>query len=846
MGWLQKRVNKQDVADNSLEELKNRFNLFRTLLDTNNTILQIIGDMEEKAQGEFLFDYAYIRENLDQLNSSIHEIVDLMIALGGEKYSSLKACVASIDNKLACFLPGGRPVTAGEFTISYDKIKRIHNTIVGSKNAQLGEIQKLGIRVPQGFAVTAWSYCYFIESNSLQERISKTLSDLNISDHEDLVKASEKTQGMILECKIPDDLKDDILKTFQSEIIEKCDSENYALRSSAIGEDTLYSFAGQYLSFLNLSPDDLFDKYLEILAGKFTPRAIYYHLSHSLEESDMPMSVGCTEMIDAEASGVIYTRNPVDSDDNTISIHSIYGLGSFIVEGIITPDTFNISPENEEIISKDIGYKSHQLILNKPHGTIKVEVDQELQNAQSIDDETIVKLAKIATNIEKHYETPQDIEWAIDRKNGEIVIIQTRPLTTLHHQSDVELPDTSSYEVLASGGSTVCPGAGCGTVKIVRSSNDISTVKNRDIVITTHPLPSLVEVLDKASALVTELGNSASHLAALAREKRVPMLAGIKNATTIHKDRDLVTVDATGGTIFSGRHDDFVKARIPYTNLFDDTAIISLLRTIISVVAPLNLVNPSDPDFRPEKCMTIHDITRFAHQRGIEEIFLHAKDAGHKKRTGDLLKSKIPIPVHILDIDRSRSNANGYNDNTIPSIPMKAFWEGMLQVGWPKHMGETDKFVAINAKHGGNQRQSQFTENSFAVIHNEYTLLSLRLGFHFTSVEALVSEDPSKNFIKVHYKGGGAAGDRRRRRIKLLKEIFSRMGMSYTVKSDFINSETNNQGKDESLNILRKLGQLTMMTKQLDMALSNDRVAHWYTEDFAKRLDLVYNADFKL
>jgi len=827
------------------EELRKRFDLFRELLVYNNKVLHIIGDLEEKGQGDFLFDLVYIHQNLEELVFSIKKTIEIMIAVGGDKYNKLYSNFQEIENQILSFLPGGKRKEPDLYVRIIEDSKLTHNLSIGNKNAQLGEMHSLGLPVPRGFAITAWAYNQVISRNKLQNRISRLLESLDIRNHDDLLQASKKIRTMIRSSHIPNDIINAVMKEYDRFENISSSGEYIAMRSSAIGEDSLFTFAGQYSSFLNVAKDEILKKYLDILASKFTANAIYYFLSHSMEEAELAMSVGCMEMVDAQASGVVYSRDPLDISNDLISIHSVFGLGPYLVEGIITPDVFYVNRNSLKVVKKTINRKDKELILGQEKGTINNEVENSRQKTPSISEEVAVELAKMAIELEDHYHQPQDIEWALDRNSGKIVLLQSRLLHAVPIKNASKEIDSSKYKVLISNGLTVCPGSGGGPITRIDSTSDIQKVQKGDVVITHFPSPRLIEVLEKASAIVTELGSGASHFAALARENRVPTLVGVGEILSKLEDGHLVTVDAGLGKVFDGYHKNYIKATKPDYALFDDTPIFKILRKIMNYIAPLNLVNPTDPEFRISNCKTIHDITRFTHQRGIEEIFNHAKLLGSLGAADGLLKSSIPIPVKILNLDRKPSYwKTSVSEKTIPSDHLQNFWNGILEEGWPELHPDPQRFTAVSASTGGNQRAAQFTENSFAVIFDEYMLISLRLGFHFTSVEAFIGDDPENNYIRVHYKGGGAAPDRRQRRISLLETLLSRMGFVNSVRSDFINSSLENVDKKRSSKILYQLGRLTMLTKQLDMALSNDRVASWYTEDYARRIGLEYKKAF--
>lgn len=862
MGWLRKRrqgARGEGGAGNGaggetagseaavdLENLRRRFDGFRALVESNNRVLSVIGDMEEKAQGDFLFDIVYVRRSIETLRDGIGDIIERIIDLGGEPYETLRARAQAIWNQIDGLLPGGRDVLPGPFVLEFARIGRVHSASVGGKNAQLGELRALGLNIPDGFAITTHAFQHVLAENRLADRIHETLTELDIRDQEDLERASATLRERILTAPIPEDLADAVREAY-GELTGDAGPEPVALRSSAVGEDTLFSFAGQYSSFLNVPPGEILDRYRQILASKYSPRAIYYFLSHSLEEANLSMSVGCTRMVDAAVSGVIYTRDPLDPEDAVIQVHAIYGLGPYLVGGVLTPDVYRISRDSNEILERAVHEKGVQLKLDAGNGTREMPVPEELRGRPCLDDRQLVELARIATRIEDHYQHPQDVEWAIDG-TGAIYMLQTRPLRTICAQPSFELPDMSDHELLAEGGTTICPGAGCGEVAHVSGEADLAPVRHGSVVVAANPFPALAQVLDRAAAVVTEVGSSASHMATLVRERRLPTIVGLVQARKRLPAGTEVTVDASGTRVYAGCNTELMQARRPEYDLFQDTAIFDLLRRLLALISPLHLVNPRDPEFRPERCRTLHDITRFAHQRGIEEVFAYARSLGRRQDLGVRLKTALPFPVMILNLDEETGHARTkpYDDQSIPSAPMRAFWDGLLAEKWPFAYPEPARLRVDRRSDQGLPGEAQFTESSFAVVRREYMLANLYLGYHFTSVEAVLSDDAARNLIRVHYKGGGAADKRRRRRIGLLEELLDRMGFEHTVKSDYIDCRATGMEREPAELNINRVGRLVMLTKQLDMALSNDRITRWYIEDFARKLELDRSKVFPL
>ncbi len=828
-------------ADIQLEVLQRKFASFLALLDANNRVLKVIGDMEEKAQGEHHFDVNYIRSGLAEIETGVREIIDRMVALGGSSYEPLRDRLLAISAQIEDLFKTRRPIRRDAYALPFEALSRERASSVGSKSAQLGELKaKLGLPVPDGFAITAWAYKRFVDANALQERITGFIKSVDIQKYDVLAGVSSAIQAMVSSSPVPADLVQAIEECCRN-LTDRSGSRTFSIRSSAIAEDSLFSFAGQYRSFLNVRPEELIERYRGVLASKFTPQAIYYLLSHELNESELAMSACCVAMVDAAASGVVYTRDPVHPEGDCILVSSIYGLGKYLVDGKLTPDMFCVSRATGQVSSSSIAAKTVRLVLAPGGGTAEEEVPKSERLLPSLGEGQLKILAAYAARIEEHYGGPQDIEWALDR-SGRLFLLQTRPLRVIRISREAEEGDYAGFKVLRSGGVTVYPGAACGPLRHAASSRDLGNVPRGSVLVARHPFPGLVTAMDRIAALITEVGGVASHMAALAREYRLPTLAGVDRAAELPDDLP-VTVDATGSKVYAGAHPEFCRARRKAREAQQGSAAFGLLLGVLDRVSRLNLLNPAHPEFTIGNCRTLHDLTRYCHQKAMDEMFAGAKSLDNKERGGLRLKTDIPLEVHIIHLDPTLSkfgDSRWIEDDKIASVPMRAFWRGVRTEIWVTEASPTNgvERLAGFATRPSTPDRAEFSETSFALLGREYMIISLGLGYHFTTVEAMCTAEPGKNYIRIQYKGGGAAPDRRIRRIRLVQDILSQLGFEHFGGGDFLDSSVAYLDAAGTQRTLVLLGRITMLTKQLDMALSNDAITLWYTEDILRRLGL--------
>ncbi len=849
MKWLRNIISRgKSGNDTDLSIVREKFQIFRRLLYKHDNIIRMISDMEEKAQGEYLFDLHYIKSNLRKIQADTYDAIELMVMMGGDKYKSLEQVADNIFSDLEQIIPLTGTIREGDLVISYDKLGREQIRSVGSKNAQLGEMKsKLNLPVPEGFAISAWAYRLFVDSNNLQEKITDCLDTLNIRSSDDLISYGERMRGMVMQCTVPDEISSAILESCKK-IQDNNAVNRFAMRSSALGEDSIHSFAGQYASILNVTPDKVIDKYKEVIAGKFTPQAIYYFLSQAMSEQKLAMSVACVEMIDARASGVVYTRNPIDPKDNGIMISSIWGLGKYLVDGKLSPDTFRVSRKEGTILSKAVSKKEIKLVLSENGGTCEKTVPIEEQESPSLNNDQLRELARYAVLLEEHYDSPQDIEFVVNKK-GKIYLLQTRALRIFKSSTTNNEIDISKLEILAEGGVTISPGAGSGKIYHATSIDDLSEMPDKAVLVTPNSFPGIVTVMSRVNAIITEIGGLANHMATIAREFRVPTLGNIENIKHLNND-DEVTVDASKRVVYKGVIHKLIEARKGEVDLFSDLAIFEMLQNIMKTISPLNLLHPQALNFRPQNCQTIHDICRYIHQKVIEEMFEKAIQFGGTKKHGFKLNTEMPMEVRLIYLDQEpsvRSKGGYIEKEDLSSSPMIHFWEGIAKEGWPS-VPLPPKFKRVEGPFvadGNIDDMPKFRETSFAILSRDYMICNLHMGYHFTTVEAMCTDEPDSNYIRMQWGEGGAMLEKRVRRINLITDITKSLGFENYGRGDYMDVALAYISESEIKIKLYLLGRLTMMSKQLDMALSNDEIALWYKEDIMKRLGIIIKSEKK-
>jgi pyruvate,water dikinase len=428
--------------------------------------------------------------------------------------------------------------------------------LVGGKNANLGELcSVIGAPVPRGFAITGRLYKEFMEEAGLSDRMSQVLQDLDPSEIKALQKASGDLRQLIEDTKIPDTVETQILEAY-AKLARACGKPEVlvAVRSSATAEDLPdASFAGQQDTFLNVGREHLLARVRACWSSLFTPRAISYRYEKGFRHEEVLLSVAVMEMVQARSSGVIFTIEPVTGERNKVIINAAWGLGEAVVSGRVTPDEYVISKDSLEIMERHVAAKKEKCVLRPQGETAYIAVPEDLQRVPAITDEEIIRLTEAAKNIEAHYGSPQDIEWAID-ENGKLFILQARPETVHSRETAKEalsMEPGKSAEILLKG-LGVSPGLGSGPVKVLLDAKEIHLLNKGEVLVTEMTTPDWVPVMKISAAIVTNSGGKTCHAAIVSRELGIPCVVGTNEATQVLANVPEVSVDGATGVVYRG------------------------------------------------------------------------------------------------------------------------------------------------------------------------------------------------------------------------------------------------------------------------------------------------------
>ncbi|MBN2094469.1 MAG: phosphoenolpyruvate synthase [Candidatus Aenigmarchaeota archaeon] len=449
--------------------------------------------------------------------------------------------------------------------IPFSQISYKDVPIVGGKNASLGEmyckLSKKGVRIPNGFAITAEAYDLFIKENNLDRMIKELLKDLDTTNMNNLRSKGKAVRSIIEKSKLPEKLENEILVAFKGLLAGSKGS--VAVRSSATAEDLPdASFAGQQESYLNVQTEkELLECVVRGYASLFTDRAISYRADKGFDQFSVKLSIAVQKMVrsDLACSGVMFTIDPNTGFNNVVSIDGIWGLGEYIVQGTVKPDSFYVFKPTGKVIMKKPSEKKIKLIYGKT-GTKEAKVPASEVRAFVLSDKEVEELGKYAMAIEAHYKTPMDIEWAKDGVDGKLYIVQARPETVHSNKSKHKVIE--EYKLKGSGktilqGISVGKKISSGKVHIIKNISEIGKFKPGEVLVSSITNPDWEPIMKIAAGIITERGGSTSHAAIVSRELGVPCIVGAEGAMRVLKDGQVVTIDTTGssGAVYNGKID---------------------------------------------------------------------------------------------------------------------------------------------------------------------------------------------------------------------------------------------------------------------------------------------------
>ncbi len=822
--------------------LKEKYEAFKLLLEMDQKAHEFMVDIEDIYYRHRRVDQACVEVKYESLSRAVATMVECLYRMSPPGYGNLRDYFRKIDISIRFILSPGKKDESPPYAITIDKLDEERQKLAGGKGGNLATLtRRLRLPCPRGFVITTNAFYRFMAYNGLEDRIRDHLARLDISKTACLEATSAKIMGLIRASRVPPDVEVEISSIIHSLWDSGRRETRLAVRSSAVAEDTNSSFAGQYLTLLNVKPENCIWAYKEILASKYLPTALCYRIHYGLSDAETPMAVLVFETIDSMSSGVIYTMDLDGRRKDILVINSIWGMGELLVGGRTSADIFRFRKVRPpELLSANPGHKPVKMICGRSEDLEIVRVREDQQRALSLSEDDAMRLASWAMDTEEHYGRAQDMEWCQDHQ-GRLFILQARPLN-IDGEDERKAPAPADIpnEVLLSGGHPASPGTGFGKVFRLNRLSDLELVPSGVILVAREAPPYFMAIMDRINAIVTDLGSTESHLASVAREFGIPLLVNTEKATSVLPDGQEVTVHADNRTVYRGKAEVLLDAvGTTKKNPFEQSPLMTRLKSMMGFVAQLRMIDPDSPDFVPESCRSLHDIIRFVHEKAVSEMFLTGGGRrGGTARGGKKLISDLPILFYVFDVGGGLvPGAENRKEVTIEDVlsnPMKAVWKGLTDPGikWSEfeHFAWEDYDNIMLS--GGVISRASPSLASFAIVSEDYLNLSIRFGYHFVIVDALCRRDFHGNYIMFRFNGGGGDISGRLLRARFLKEVLEQNGFKVETRGDLIDARIQEQPRGSICEKLIWVGRLLGATRLMDMYLKNPEDVSKYVSEF--------------
>jgi pyruvate,water dikinase len=828
------------------------FKKFQSILERNNRILELMADMGDKLGGEYVYDRHFIEEATERLGDMVFKLISDLSILNQHKNTELFLACEHIHQAIQEELSGRHVLTTGEWVIPLKELGHELNEQAGTKMANLGDIyNRLGLSTPDGFVVTSRSFMEFMQDNGLLVKAEKAMEFWRTKDMAALQGLADEMQKSILAATLPRKLTSQILAEFDL-LAERLQLRTLtvALRSSASGEDGASSFAGQYETALNVSRDRLLDGYRRVIAGTYTFKAWHYRLYRGYHEHETTMAVGCQAMVEGRVSGVLHTYAPHLAEGVMIA-NAVWGLCAPVVRGDRSTDTIVLDRTPPYTLrSLAVVDKAQRLVLAPGGGTKWEDTPKELHDAPSLSPGQMQRLAEAAMGIERYYKRPLEIEWTYDLQ-GNLQILQARPLRYWSAPPALEEKineATRNAEMVFSGKGFVAQcGVAVGEIFLVENDADLEAFPHGAIMLARHTSPRYASIMHKARGIITDVGSPTGHMATLAREYRVPTLVNTEVATSLLRTGDEITLDATQNTVYRGHISALDRFELIQEEVFEDSYEYRLLRRVLKHISPLNLVNPQSEDFVPAACRTCHDITRYIHEKAVEEL-IHLSEKQEARFLSAPKRLEADIPLGLLVIDAGGGTtcspaARTVTPEQIVSLPLRELLAGLCGLGmWRTEPVAVDlgSFMASFTRTFPSSLASpREVGRNLAVVLPDYLNINMRLGYHFTIIDAYISEEINDNYIYFRFLGGVTEFIRRSRRAAFIAKVLANFDFRVEIHGDLVVGRLKKLSLQRMSERMRMLGGLVGYTRQLDARMHSDHDVSSHTEIFISAMTSV-------
>lgn len=827
------------------------FSKVQTILSCNTKFLGKMAEMERLLGGEYIFDRNFLTRTTAELCALAHQVVYSLNAMSRNAYVPLYDRYQELKAALDDILADPAAATKRLITLPLSGARLERQPLVGFRAAALAELRdRLDIPAPRGFVVTSQGFALLRAANQgwwgairAQPQAAPSLDfpvELRRAVEDELIALRAR-----LGREAPLWLTVEAFSRGEAGVLAEAAAT--PLGPLAPTADVLLAaMAGAAWRCMagldSVDTDTLFS------AAVMALPEVRVLLEVTTQDAAAPESglMAISARVPDKVSDPTGQRNPEEDRYQLLRVHPHTPVHTVLRAGAGPGPVPSALPDALPKASLPEALPDGRTALEAMPSRLR-------RGAALLTRQQLDLAARTAMAAERLLGGPQRLRLGLDAE-GTLWTFGSLPYFLQNAGPDGEMGDTSEAEaetlraalaqahVLLEGGQTAQTGAAAGVVRHVDENDDPADFPLGAVAVTRAASPRLSGVLRRASAIITEVGTAAGHLAAIARELRVPALFGVPGALAVLVPDMEVTLDAEAHRVYRGVIPALAQAGLPGSDFDPADPEYLMLRRLLRRISPLRLVDPESPEFAPQHCRSLHDIIHFVHDRALDEL-LHLQERrkdlqGYHTRR---LLLDVPLDIRLLDIGGGLAPQAGQTGDQarpdeVACVPLKAFLSGLTRPGvWrqaPAGLSLRDILGGMDKTYAA-MTAPAFAGGNLAIVGERYLNLSLRLGYHFSVIDAHVSENPNKNAVYFRFAGGLAEPDKRARRGKLIAQVLSSMDFKVTLRGDLVVGRLKIAERSTVESVLAVLGELTAFTRQLDTDMGDDGAIGRLLERFA-------------
>jgi len=776
---------------------------YQNVLAPHRKAMALMAEWERIEHSREAVDMDAVKRLYDRLQLMVQKLIVALGDLGDDRSGHLLKAHQQLDRQTTPLFEPVLSRPSHPVLVPLEEVRADMAPFVGHKAAQLAVIdQTLSLPVPRGFVLTASAFDRFMEKNELSGMIKAYLRDLTVAQPELIEERCETIRRLILEARVPDDIQSATKEELEQWRHDQNQAVFTAVRSTAIGEDGEISFAGQFATLLNIPAQGVLDAYKEVLASKYSPGAVLYRMRYGLEDRSTPMAVMVMAMVPAQASGVLYTRNPSRPDQIDLQISAIRGLGEYLMSGDIAPHVLSIGRRTGRVRVRHTTRQSQWIVACPEGGTRLEDIPPETADEKPISDPSARCLADWGERLEKAFGAPQDVEWAIG-EDQRLYILQSRSLgLDGPSPSENDTPiSMRNLPVLSAGGRKACSGLVSG--RIFHADQAISRgIPADSILVIPKAAPEYAPTVALVRGVVAAKGSEASHLASVAREFGVPMIVDAGPINDHWTQGKWVTLYADKATIYEGRAPATEGEPVhPLADPFE-SPVRRRLRALSNRITRRRLSSSVATESAAPPPHSFHDLLWQAHQFAMETLHSRQPETDNSIRV----------------IHWAGDNAAGdFRFQTPANHPHQPLGQDFLRSLWAGMSG-----YPINKTPG-----STLGVEGYALVGHRSIYAALPLGPQQATIDVCQPPASTPTQIRICVMGGAGPYYQRCLRTWLVASILDNLGFTLRIDGAHLEASIASAAPASFHGILNQVGRLLAFNGHTDQPL----IGPWVLED---------------